>query len=120
MAASVRPETTPFSVGSARGERLPWRLLIRLTGGAEAWLLAKRSISSLLYFAGHQNKLINQSVGAMRKLINGGGLGVRAQMALTSWVDTTQPAGHSRTHAEALPTKRQPGLIPAFCLPNEL
>lgn len=85
-----------------RGERLPWRLLIRLTGGAEAWLLAKRSISSLLYFAGHQNKLINQSVGAMRKFINGGGLGVRAQMALTSWVDTTQPAGRGRTHAEAL------------------
>jgi len=27
---------------------------------------------------------------------------LRAQMALTSWVDTTQPAGRGRTHAEAL------------------
>ncbi len=85
-----------------RGERLPWRWLIRLMGGAESWLLAKRSISSLLYFAGHQNKLINQSVSAMRKFLNEGGVGVRAQMALTSWVNTAQPAGHGRTHTEIL------------------
>ena len=27
---------------------------------------------------------------------------MRAQMALTSWVNTAQPAGHGRTHAEML------------------
>lgn len=85
-----------------RRERIPWRLSIRLEGGAHTWLLAKRSVTALLYFAGHQNKLIAKAVSALRRFVNEGGIAVRAQMAMTSWVATVEPLSHGRAPLEEL------------------
>jgi hypothetical protein len=65
-------EVQPFEqlLDRVRRERLPWRFLIRLEGGASDWLFAKRTILGLLHFAGHWNKLAYQSVTAMRRYIN--------------------------------------------------
>lgn len=74
-----------------RQERLPWRLLVRLCGGARSWLLARRRWLGLLAFAGHQNKLIDAAVTALLRHINEGNVGVKVQMAATTWV---KPADH--------------------------
>ena len=85
-----------------RRERIPWRLQIRLEGNVGLWLMNKRAVSGLLYFAGHQNKLISKSVMALRKYLNSGGVAVRAQMALTSWVSLCQTLTQERNHLEEL------------------
>jgi intracellular multiplication protein IcmB len=85
-----------------RHERIPWRLMIRLTGGAEAWLMARHRWSGLLNFAAHQNKLIHSAVQALRRYIHEGHVAVRVQMALTSWVSAVEGAPPGRTPPEEL------------------
>ena len=85
-----------------RQQRLPWRLLIRLGGGAGAWLAARHRWTGLLHFAGSTNKLIEAAVQALRRHLNEGHIGVTVQMALTSWVNTLEGAPAGRTHVEEL------------------
>jgi intracellular multiplication protein IcmB len=85
-----------------RQQRLPWRLLIRLGGGAGAWLTARRRWTGLLHFAGSTNKLIDASVQALRRYLNEGHVGVTVQMALTSWVSTLEEAPRGHSHREEL------------------
>ncbi|MCP5426557.1 MAG: type IV secretion protein IcmB [Gammaproteobacteria bacterium] len=85
-----------------RHERIPWRLLIRLSGGAESWLRARHQWSGLLNFAGHQNKLIHSAVQALRRHIHEGNVAVRVQMALTTWVNLTASPPTGRSHPEEL------------------
>ena len=85
-----------------RQARLPWRLLVRLSGGAQAWLRARRLWAGLLRFASHQNKLIDAAVVALSRHLNEGNVGVRAQMALTTWVNTAEPLRSGHSHREEL------------------
>lgn len=85
-----------------RRQGLPWRLLVRLSGGAEAWLAARHRWTGLLYFAGATNKLIDAAVQALRRHLHEGHVGVVAQMALTTWVTLLEPAPRGRSHQEAL------------------
>ena len=85
-----------------RQQRLPWRLMIRLSGGAEAWLAARHRWASLLYFASATNRLIDTAVQALRRHLHEGQVGVLVQMALTSWVALDQSPPHGRSHIEAL------------------
>ncbi|MCB1919713.1 MAG: hypothetical protein KDJ28_07025 [Candidatus Competibacteraceae bacterium] len=85
-----------------RQQRLPWRMLVRLSGDAGAWLAARHRWTSLLHFAGATNKLIDAAVQALRRHLNEGNVGVLAQMALTTWVNTLEGAPAGRTHGEEL------------------
>lgn len=85
-----------------RQQRLPWRFLMRLSGGAEAWLAARHRWASLLYFASTTNRLIDAAVQALRRHLHEGQVGVLAQMALTTWVTLDASPPHGRSHAEAL------------------
>jgi intracellular multiplication protein IcmB len=85
-----------------RQARLPWRLLIRLSGGAQTWLRSRRLWTGLLRFASHQNKLIDAAVVALNRHLNEGHVGVRAQMALTTWVDITETLPPGRTPRQEL------------------
>ena len=84
-----------------RQQRLPWRFLMRLSGGAEAWLAARHRWASLLYFASTTNRLIDAAVQALRRHLHEGQVGVLAQMALTTWVTLDESPPHGRSH-EAL------------------
>ena len=86
----------------ARRQGLPWRMAFRLSGGAAAWLAARRRWTSLLHFAGAINPLIDAAIQALRRHLNEGHVGVKVQMALTTWVDLRESAPAGRTHQEAL------------------
>lgn len=85
-----------------RHQRLPWRLAIRLSGGAEAWLAARHRWASLLYFASATNRLIDAAVQALRRHLHEGQVGVLMQMALTTWVSLNESPPLGQSHGEAL------------------
>ena len=86
----------------ARSRGLPWRMAVRLGGGAAAWLAARRRWSGLLHFAGATTKLLDEALQAMRRHLHEGEIGVLAQTALTTWVDLAEPAPAGRGHLEEL------------------
>lgn len=85
-----------------RPQRLPWRMLVRLSGDAGAWLATRHRWTSLLHFAGATNKLVDAAVQALRRHLNEGHVGVLVQMALTTWVNTLESAPAGRTPLEVL------------------
>ena len=86
----------------ARRQGLPWRMAVRLSGGAAEWLAARRRWTSLLHFAGSTNKLLDAALQALRRHLHEGHVGVKVQTALTTWVDLAAPAPAGHGHLEAL------------------
>ena len=88
-----------------RAAQLPWRLLIRLRGGAADWLRSRHRWAGLLNFASHQNRLIDAAVVALSRFLNEGHLGVLVQMALTTWVRLTETTSLDPTPLAVLRTR---------------